>query len=224
MNRSATMGQRIAALRTQHHLSQEELAERLGVSRQSVSKWETDASVPDLSKLLTLSEVFGVTLDELGNGTPASPPPPAPEPPVPPPAAPASAPAASAGTQRVIGFILVGAGLLAGLLGLAVAPALLFLAAVLLISGIVCLAVRRHAGLVIGWPLFLLVWGLAPYVIGARAWAIFDPDSYMGLSHPAELLYLAIGWGTFAGFALLVFFTAKAVRAARRRRSAEKKP
>lgn len=215
MNRSATMGQRIAALHTQHHLSQEELAERLGVSRQSVSKWETDASVPDLSKLLTLSEVFGVTLDELVKGTPASPPPPA---------APASAPAAHAGTQRVIGFILVGAGLLAGLLGLAVAPALLFLAAVLLISGIVCLAVRRHAGLVIGWPLFLLVWGLAPYVIGARAWAIFDPDSYMGLSHPAELLYLAIGWGTFAGFALLVFFTAKAVRAARRRRSAEKSP
>lgn len=224
MNRSATMGQRIAALRTQHHLSQEELAERLGVSRQSVSKWETDASVPDLAKLLALSEVFGVTLDELVKGTPASLPPPAPEPPVPPPAAPASAPAASAGTQRVIGFILVGAGLLAGLLGLAVAPALLFLAAVLLISGIVCLAVRRHAGLVIGWPLWLLYRICAPLMFGYRAYAVFHPAAYRNLTSPADYLLLAIGWSAFAGFALLVFFTAKAVLEARRHRSAEKKP
>lgn len=60
-----TLGTHIAALRAAQGLSQAELAELLEVSRQSVSKWETDASVPELDKLLRLSELFGVTLDEL---------------------------------------------------------------------------------------------------------------------------------------------------------------
>lgn len=63
-----TLGERITAYRTGAGLSQDQLAERLEVSRQSVSKWETDASVPELSKLLRLSEVFGVTLDALVKG------------------------------------------------------------------------------------------------------------------------------------------------------------
>lgn len=63
-----TMGQRLLALRTQAGLSQEALAEQLEVSRQSISKWETDSSIPDLDKLVRLSEIFGVTLDELVKG------------------------------------------------------------------------------------------------------------------------------------------------------------
>lgn len=65
-----TMGQRLLALRTRAGLSQEALAERLGVSRQSISKWETDGSIPDLDRLIRLSEIFGVTLDELVKGMP----------------------------------------------------------------------------------------------------------------------------------------------------------
>lgn len=60
-----TLGQKIAALRTEAQLSQEALADQMGVSRQSVSKWETDASIPELDKLIQLSKFFGVTLDEL---------------------------------------------------------------------------------------------------------------------------------------------------------------
>lgn len=63
-----TLGSRIAALRAAQGLSQAELAEVLEVSRQSVSKWETDASVPELDKLLRLAEIFGITLDELVKG------------------------------------------------------------------------------------------------------------------------------------------------------------
>lgn len=63
-----TIGQRLLALRTRAGLSQEALAEQLGVSRQSISKWETDGSIPDLDKLVRLSEIFGVTLDELVKG------------------------------------------------------------------------------------------------------------------------------------------------------------
>lgn len=54
-------------------LSQDTLAEQLGVSRQSVSKWETDGSIPDLNRLVKLSTVFGVTLDELVKGESGSP-------------------------------------------------------------------------------------------------------------------------------------------------------
>ena len=60
-----TLGQNIARLRAQKNLSQGDLADALEVSRQSVSKWETDASIPELDKLLRLAELFGVTLDEL---------------------------------------------------------------------------------------------------------------------------------------------------------------
>lgn len=50
-----TLGQRLIQLRGRAGLSQDALAERLGVSRQSVSKWETDASVPELDKLVHLA-------------------------------------------------------------------------------------------------------------------------------------------------------------------------
>ena len=57
--------EKILQLRTQLGLSQMEIAEQLGVSRQSVSKWETGQSVPDLDKLIKLSDLFGVSVDEL---------------------------------------------------------------------------------------------------------------------------------------------------------------
>ena len=60
-----TFGQRFARLRKQRGLKQEELAEKVGVSGQAVSKWENDASMPDVSLLVPLSELLGVSLDEL---------------------------------------------------------------------------------------------------------------------------------------------------------------
>jgi len=70
-----TLGQRIQDGRTALGLSQEGLGERLGVSRQAVSKWEADAAVPDTDKLIALSKLFGVSLNELLQVEP----PPAPE-------------------------------------------------------------------------------------------------------------------------------------------------
>ena len=63
-----TLGENIVRLRTQKNWSQGDLADALDISRQSVSKWETDASIPELDKLLKLSALFGVTLDELVRG------------------------------------------------------------------------------------------------------------------------------------------------------------
>ena len=63
-----TLGERITKLRNAKGISQDTLALALGVSRQSVSKWETDASVPELDKLIKISEYFEISLDELVKG------------------------------------------------------------------------------------------------------------------------------------------------------------
>lgn len=52
-------------LRKYHGLSQEELAEKIGVSRQTLSKYETGESLPDIEKCKALADVFGITIDDL---------------------------------------------------------------------------------------------------------------------------------------------------------------
>lgn len=63
---------RLVQLRKDHGLSQEELAERLGVSRQAVSKWERAESSPDTDNLIALASLYHVSLDELIRGTGAT--------------------------------------------------------------------------------------------------------------------------------------------------------
>ncbi len=60
-----TLGQKIIRLRNGAGISQEELAQTLGVSRQSVSKWEMDQMLPQIDKILQLAELFQITTDEL---------------------------------------------------------------------------------------------------------------------------------------------------------------
>ena len=71
-----TLGERIQTCRRRIGLSQEALAEQLGVSRQAVSKWEVDAAQPELDKAVALSKVFGITTDQLLLGGPSDPGPP----------------------------------------------------------------------------------------------------------------------------------------------------
>ncbi|MDU5236873.1 MAG: helix-turn-helix transcriptional regulator, partial [Finegoldia magna] len=59
------LSDKIILLRKKNNLTQEELAEKLGVSRQSVSKWEMGNSIPDINKIIQLSDVFGVKTDYL---------------------------------------------------------------------------------------------------------------------------------------------------------------
>ena len=67
------LSERIYTLRRRNGLSQEQLAEKIGVSRQVISKWESGASTPGLENLTALSKCFGVTLDELTTGKPHAP-------------------------------------------------------------------------------------------------------------------------------------------------------
>ena len=63
-----TTGQHLAELRKGKGFSQEDLAEKLNVSRQTVSKWESDAAYPETERLIALSELYSVTVDELLKG------------------------------------------------------------------------------------------------------------------------------------------------------------
>ncbi|WP_238883816.1 helix-turn-helix transcriptional regulator [Clostridium sp. YIM B02551] len=65
-----SFGEKLLDLRKKAALSQEDVAEKLGVSRQTVSKWETDQTVPELIKAKLLSELYNVSYDYLISGTP----------------------------------------------------------------------------------------------------------------------------------------------------------
>lgn len=148
------LGQRIYQLRTARNMSQEELADLLAVSRQSVSKWENNNAVPDLDKLLGLSEVFGITLDELvkGEASPPEPEPaPAPEPP--------DAPKKPAPPARTVGIVLLCMG---GFFLLMTALFKILLLGVMVaiplaVCGVICMRARRHPGLWCAWVLVVLV-------------------------------------------------------------------
>lgn len=56
---------KLQILRLEHNLSQEQLAERLGVSRQAITKWESGKSYPEIQRLITLSNIFNVKVDYL---------------------------------------------------------------------------------------------------------------------------------------------------------------
>lgn len=59
------LSEKLQLLRKKNGLSQEELADKLGISRQAISKWESGQSMPDLNKLVILSELYNVTIDSL---------------------------------------------------------------------------------------------------------------------------------------------------------------
>lgn len=65
-----TLGQRLYEMRRSKGLSQEQVADVLGVTRQTVSKWETDQTTPDFDKILPLCELYNMTTDELLKGEP----------------------------------------------------------------------------------------------------------------------------------------------------------
>lgn len=68
-----TMGNRIGMLRRRKGMKQEELAEKLGVSPQAVSKWENNQTCPDIALLPKLAQLLGVSVDELLTGKTAEP-------------------------------------------------------------------------------------------------------------------------------------------------------
>ena len=211
-----TLGQNICRLRTEQGLSQGDLADALDVSRQSISKWETDASIPELEKLLRLSELFHITLDELVKGPDGSAetPPPAPEPPTA--EAPAQDPEAELlraldrGVNRTVGWVLLGFGALLTLLLAMLGDGLagLLLASPLFLCGVICLTAKRRAGLWCAWACGLLglVWLRA--TTGIRWTDIFRAPSTVFRSDVAQI----VSWAIAVFLLLLLLGTVRSFR------------
>lgn len=189
-----TLGERIAYYRGKLGLSQGDLAERLGVSRQAVSKWETDAGLPDLERLVALSRLYGITIDALVTGEEQEKPKEEAAEAIPSAEAPPAKPAA--GGQKTVGYILLGCGILCAALALVLSPVLLVPAAYLLLCAVLCLTLRRYAGRVIAGGTLLAVWLLWPRWTGLiHPGAILNPNWYQHGELTTELL---IAWGLWA--------------------------
>lgn len=126
-----TIGNRISELRKKYSYSQEYVASKLGVSRQAVSKWETDQTAPDTNNLIALAELFNVSVEYLAIGKVDE-------------KSSVEENYAVSNTRRVIGYIFIGVGLLTGVLGLVLFKELLYLAAVLIIAGVLCITVKKY--------------------------------------------------------------------------------
>ena len=209
-----TLGEKILALRTQKEMSQEELAAALEVSRQSVSKWETNQSVPDLDKIIRLADLFGVTVDQLVREGERPEPPEPPEPQV---VYVAEGRRGLTGPQK-LGVCLEVLGAILLLLGVAALGAIVaVIGAALMILGLPLLLVKKHPWLVLGWlavGLSLLVfnpytsvspWGL---VVGLRY--LYYYLAIPEVSSPVILLGAAIGITRGLVVLLLIFGTWRA--------------
>lgn len=205
-----TLGERIAYYRGVLGLSQGELAEKLGVSRQAVSKWETDAGLPDLDRLIALSGLFDITLDELVKGAAPSPAPAdQPEPAVIPPTEnpPAAEKAPSSSGQKTVGYILLGVGLLCAVLALFLNWALLIPAGYLLICAVLCLTLRRYAGRVIlGGTLYAVLLTCQRWTGMPGLGSIINPVVY-----GSEFYGIGV-WVTWGLWAVLLLYVVLALR------------
>lgn len=187
------LGENISRLRAARGMSQGDLAEALDVSRQSISKWETGGAVPELDKLMKLSALFGVTLDELVTGEAMG----IPRTPETPPAQSAAEPKGITARQvvrQIAGIVLLSLGLTLSLvLGLVSGGWLtaLFLSSPLWLCGAVCLAAKKHPGLWCLWALYLLADTYLRYATGL-SWATVR----WTLQWTQEMNYtrLAIAW------------------------------
>lgn len=210
-----TLGENIVRLRTQKNWSQGDLADALDISRQSVSKWETDASVPELEKLLKLSELFGVTLDALVRGEDAlqTGPAAAEAQNAPSSFAPQAVPARDK-SRSIIGTVLLctGAVIMLCLLLLGSLFSGLLFGAPFFICGIICLTAKSRAGLWCGWAVYACVDLYLRFATGLSWTTIFMTHLW---TPEMNYMRLAIAWVQFLGMVLMTVCTVCSYRTLR---------
>lgn len=191
------LGERLYQLRKARNLSQGEVADALGVSRQSVSKWENNTSVPELDKLVKLGELFGLTLDELVKGEAAPAPAGRPERP-----RPASGPA---GGRRIAAIVLLVCGGVGSLLFCT--TLLIYLTLWLVLAGLLCWHVQEHLGLCLGLSFWMILVVYFQNFSVLSPWNALIPAVYR--AYPPS--YILLDWLLLLP---LLLFLGLAVRAA----------
>ncbi len=145
-----TIGNRIVKLRKDLQLSQEDLAAKIGVTRQSVSKWETDACAPDAYNLMSLAEVLQTSVEYIVTGN----------------AEPAKEPTHQSPKQETesnkwatlsVGLMLLAGGFIMAFIGMFVDAIWCMIGGGIAVAGIVLALVRKNNTLLIALPIFVVL-------------------------------------------------------------------
>lgn len=192
-----TLGERIYKLRNDKGFSQGDLAEKLNVSRQSVSKWENNSAVPELEKLIKLADIFNITLDELvkdkentNNEQKTD-----------------YVKIPSIQTRKIVGTILLCTAVCAclllmatnGISGLIVGT---MLSSPIIVCGIICLTVSKHTVLWCSWGIYVLIDLFLLYATGIRRAAILHTNIWTSSMNYTRLV------AAWVIFIVLVFMMA----------------
>lgn len=192
-----TLGEKIYKLRNDNGFSQGDLAEKLDVSRQSVSKWENNSAVPELEKLIKLSEIFNITLDELVKNENKEneksdyvkiP---------------------SIQTRKIVGTILLCTAVCACLLlmatngigGLIVGA---MLSSPVIVFGIICLTVSKHTVLWCSWSVYVLIDLFLLYATGIRRANILHTHIWTSSMNYTRLI---MAWVLFIVLVIMIAIT-----------------
>ncbi|MBR5004379.1 MAG: helix-turn-helix transcriptional regulator, partial [Erysipelotrichaceae bacterium] len=194
---------------TKKKMSQGDLAEILNVSRQSISKWENNSSIPDLDKIVKMSEIFEISLDELIKGeTPVidinddinndsihiksenkqSKQP--------------------SNMKRLTGIILLCMAFIMVMMSLFLGEIMagLIFSSPLIACGLICLFCNKNAGLWCSWSIYLLITAYLIWATGITWNVVFLTFIW---TPSMNYLRLAIGWVLFVFLIILVFITVK---------------
>ncbi len=200
-----SLGERIYKLRTEKNLSQGDLADMLEVSRQSVSKWENNSAVPDLEKIIKLSEIFIVSLDTLVKGKTTQVENMQNEPKVEE-TKDATRVENNFPPRKIAGTILLCMAfitlLFCTLLG-GILSGLVF-ALPFLVCGILCFALKKNVGLWCAWTVYFLMDIFMSYATGISRSAVL-----LTLKWTPELNYgrLLFAWGLVLVLGVIILFT-----------------
>ncbi len=195
------LGEKIYKLRTEKEMSQGDLADALEVSRQSISKWETNGSVPELDKLVKLSEIFGISLDELILSKKQSEPIAESEPKII-----YVERVENISTKKTAGVVLL---CFAGLIWLLIAllgdfVSGLVLAAPFVACGLICMFIRKNTGLWCFWVVYLFVEIYLRFATGVNWQFVLLPQVYDG----GRTIHLIVAWILLITFLTLTIVTA----------------
>ena len=193
-----TLGEKIYKLRNDKGFSQSDLAEKLSVSRQSVSKWENNSAVPELEKLIKLAEIFNITLDELVKDEKKEdeksdyvkiP---------------------SIQTRKIVGTILLCTAVCACLLlmvtnGISGLIAGVMLSSPIIACGIICLTVSKHTVLWCSWGVYIVIDLFLLYATGIRRASILHTHIWTSSMNYTRLI---TAWVLFIVLVIMIAITA----------------
>lgn len=205
----ANFGERIYKLRNRNNMSQGDLADKLDVSRQTVSKWENNMCMPEAEKLLQLSEIFRVSIDYILKGKTIVEPEPVyvyvkdPD-----------SENVSKHNERIVrkyvGIIIaIIGGLLSAWLALFGGWLYIIFTGGLMLLGILFACNAKHPWLIFSWIVYIPTVIAMPFFSMFNPLAIFDLSLYSNPSHWPVVIYAYAVWIILA---LLVTFTIKAIK------------